>query len=346
MNTLALILRRGRLEYAGFVDGGAAVTEGASSLDACATDAALVDRLREMGAEFRRAAGAEPEAAALLTPYGGSAFPAAAPADAQSVARLEALASQAPLDAPVASHLARCWMNAFPRTPLTLLFETAFFTALPEREHSYGLDAERTNALSARRYGYHGLFHAAACRHGGRARRIADGPARLLSIVLEPKPELAAVLGRRPLTVTSGATPLEGLPGETSGGELDAGIVLALAREKGWGPEQINHVLTRESGLLGLTGRRIALDALFESTEPELELARDLMRYRLLLACGAGIAALGGLDGILFSGRYAPLGERLGPWLAAKIRLKSGPVRWECLATPLARLVADEGGPA
>lgn len=230
--------------------------------------------------------------------------------------------------------------------PVVLVFETAFFTALPERERSYGLDAELMHSMGLRRYGFHGIFHEGACREMARRAREAGGrtPQRLLSIVLEPKPEVAAVFGNRPLTVTSGATPLEGIPSETSCGELDPGIILALSREKGWGPEQINSALTRESGLLGLVGRRITFDELFSSDAADLAEARAVIRYRLLLACGAGIAAMSGLDGIVFSGRYADSGPQLGPWLTARIRLKGDsptPARWECFRTPLSRLVAD-----
>ena len=78
--------------------------------------------------------------------------------------------------------------------------------------------------------------------------------------------------------------------------------------------------------------------------DPGLEEVREIIRYRLLLACGAGIAAMSGLDGIVFSGRYAELGRQLGPWLASSIRLKgdsANPVPWECFRTPLSRLVAD-----
>jgi acetate kinase len=97
--------------------------------------------------------------------------------------------------------------------------------------------------LALRRWGYHGLFHEAASMEAGRAwrKRGFDQPARILSICLEAQPEIAAVLGRRPITVTSGATPLEGLPGETNSGEIDPAVALALAGEAGLGPRAPTH---------------------------------------------------------------------------------------------------------
>jgi len=92
-------------------------------------------------------------------------------------------------------------------------------------------------------------------------------------------------------------------------------------------------------------GRKITFEELFDSADPALEPAREVIRYRLLLACGMGIAALGGLDGIVFCGRYARLGGQLGPWLASKIQLRPpapSPVPWEVFGAPLRRLVAEE----
>jgi len=346
MRVLALILRPRHLEYAGFANGVPIVEGAIPSHDRCTDTALLRGMLSNISAEFQRAAADRPEAVALRVPFGGPEFRKPALAGAEVLDKLEAVTASAPLHIPGTVHLARCCGQEFGGAPVALVFETAFFCALPEREYSYGLDAGKMDSMRLRRYGFHGIFHEEACRHMTRRARErgVKSPQRILSIVLEPKPEAAAVFGNRPLTVTSGATPLEGIPGETSGGELDPGIVLALSREKGWGPEQINSMLTRESGLLGLTGRRITFEELFNLNDPGLEETREIIRYRLLLACGAGIAAMSGLDGIVFSGRHADLGRQLGPWLASRIRLRSdsaNPAPWECFRAPLTRLLAD-----
>jgi len=124
--------------------------------------------------------------------------------------------------------------------------------------------------------------------------------------------------------VTGGVTPLDGLPGQTMCGEIDPSIVLKLAQERGWGPEQIGRLLAEESGLLGLTGRPTTLPEVFAASDPESLFAREVLQYRILQACGAGIAAMGGLDTIVFSGRFAVVGETLGPWLQASLHLRDG----------------------
>ncbi|MCE5271859.1 hypothetical protein LLH00_11330 [bacterium] len=282
----------------------------------------------------------------LIVKYGGSMFKSAEEVCPDSLARLESLASQAPLHAPSAARLARAAAEVFQRIPVVLVFETAFFTALPAREYSYALDTGMAKSMELRRFGYHGLFHEAACLDA-RHHRLASGvaaPGRYLSLCLEPRPELAAVLDHVPLMVTGGATPLEGLPGRTSCGEIDPSIVISLASGLGWGPEQINETLTRRSGILGLTGKSVDLGEIIRGGEQHRQ-ARELVRYRILLACGMGIAALGGLDTIVISGRFSAAGETLGLWLRDSIHLngcdKEKAPRFEIFRKSLARVAAD-----
>jgi len=112
------------------------------------------------------------------------------------------------------------------------------------------------------------------------------------------------VLGRRPITVTSGATPLEGLPGETNSGEIDPAVALALAGEAGLGPEGANALLVGGSGLFRSGGPPCALGDVLTSTRSECTRAREVLLYRMLLASGTAAAALGGVDAVVFSGRY------------------------------------------
>ena len=221
--------------------------------------------------------------------------------------------------------LVQALRREFVNTPVALVFETSFFVGLPERERWYGLDPELMRIPGAlRRFGFHGVFHDAACLEAIRC--LGSPRPRILSVCLEPRPELAACLGRRPLVVTGGNTPIEGLPGETTCGDLDPSVVLKLAHDTLWGPEETSRLLTSQSGLLGLTGRATSLAELLDSTDESrdnsddpLQLARDLFEHCLLRACGAGIAALGGLDAIVYSGRYATSGSSLHAWLGPRL---------------------------
>ncbi len=325
MNVLVLLPSRQRLSFCYFANGWQqpiCAGQYDDYRDADGSRLALTELTRSL-AEAGRAqnAPARPDVIALRGISGGADFKKPALVSPGVLRKLEKRVPFAPLHIPALVALIHAAQATFRGVPIVLVFETGFFVDLPEREHLYAVDANLTQTVGVRRFGYHGILHAAACNHIARQRRAmgVHSPARVISICLEPRPELAAVLGHKPLMVTSGATPLEGLPGQTTSGELDPSIVLMLAQRMGWGPEQINAVLTQQSGWLGLVGRMTTLPEIFASHRPECELARKIIQYRLLQACGAGIAALSGLDALVFSGRYSGVGVSLGPWLKKRL---------------------------
>jgi len=289
---------------------------------------------------------------AVHAPFGGDAFSGPVRIDDNVVSLLAGLSSEAPAHVPATLAAIRAARKTFPETPAILVSETAFFATLPRRERAYGLDADLMQQLRLRRTGYHGIFHEAAYRHARRALRSPrrGGPVRVLSICLEPKPEIAAVANGRPMTVTGGSTPLEGLPGETSCGDIDASLALTFLEKAGLGPQQIGHVLARESGLRGLTGRTATFPEILRSEAPECAAAREIFQYRLLLACGAGLAALSGVDGIVFSGRYAELADDVAPPLVGQLhramRNAGPPPKWIVFGECLQKLIADQAASA
>lgn len=289
----------------------------------------------------------KPQLIALRALFGGMLFEGPATVSPDSIEKLESLITQAPLHTPRLLALLDTCRQVFWGTPAALVFDTSFFTSLPEREHSYGLDPEIIKKLNIRRYGYHGIYHEAACAHAAKLLRNAgkNSQPRIISICLQPKPEIAALRGHNPIMVTSGATPLEGLPGQTSCGDLDPSVVLTIAEKKGWGPERIDRMLTRESGLLGLTGENVSLDEILSSSKNKNKLAREILEHRILLACGSAKAALGGVDALVFSGEFAEAGEMLAATLSEKLASKESdanmPPACYTYRESLTRIVAD-----
>lgn len=268
-----------------------------------------------------RTAGAGPDLIGCRVIYGGDAFREPTLVRPEVVRALETLVPSAPLHLPPLLALLRACGGVFDGVPIVLVFETSFFTGLPPRESACALSAANAEALAPRRYGFHGILHEAACAQTAASRhaRGAQSPSRTLSICLEPVPEVAAAIGVRPLVTTGGSTPLEGIPGQTTCGEIDPRIVIELEQAKGWGHEKINQVLTRESGLLGLTGEPVTIAGILDPGGREWARAREVLEYRFLLACGAGMAAMGGLDAIVFSGRHVSSEGILGPWLRERL---------------------------
>jgi len=299
-----------------------------------------------VGALLEEAAGTpEAELVAIRVASGGTLFRAPALATPETIGRLEGLVEAAPLHLPATIELIREYARLMPATPIVLVFETSYFAELPERESAYGIDVELAGRLAIRKLGYHGIFHKAAGYEAARwLGKTGRSDTCILSICLEPQPEVAASRGGRPFFVTGGATPLEGIPGESTCGEIDPSIPLMLAQDEGWGPEQIDQALTHESGLSALAGRRVTVGEVVMSGDPALAAASGQLRYRLLQAAGTALAALGRLDVVVFSGRYARAGSEVGPWLCERLRFPGSvnpPLHWLCFEEGLPRLVAD-----
>jgi acetate kinase len=252
----------------------------------------------------------------LILPYGGTAFSEPVVVTPKVVSSLKELAAHDPLHIPYSLALIRELENRFGSSPLGLTFQTSFFSRLPDRERFFALPADLDIRSNVERFGYHGLYHDSACRQltSLLRKKKSKTPFHMISICLDPVPEICAVLGDHPVMVTSGSSPVGGICGETTCGEMDSTVILLLAKKMGWSPQQINNVLTRESGLKGLTGQRMDLDKIFtEESSAAFQLARQIIEYQILKAFGSGMAALGALDGIVFSGRFAILGKKLFP---------------------------------
>lgn len=309
---------------------------------------AVMRRIKEELAGKKSTAGDGPGIIAIRVSCGGNTFTGPAIMNAQTLAGLRRLIPQAPFHIPMILDLAAGAKEVFPGAEIVFVFESAFFTGLPARERFYAVAPEITRGAQVQRLGFHGILHEAACRQAA-GRIYRDGfapPAKILSICLEPRPEAAVVIGLRPVIATGGATPLEGLPGDTSCGDLDIGIIIKLGHELKWGPEQINKVLTGESGVSGMLKQRTNLGEIFASGGRDRRLVREFIMYRLLQVCGAAIAAMGTLDCIVFSGRYCRAGEIIGPWLMRKLDFmvkNAGEPRLsrEIMEKPVEKIIAE-----
>jgi acetate kinase len=340
MNALVLIPGKSGLHYARVAVGGDETTAG----DPRGTTSSVED-VQAVLAASRQDTGIDLVSIRAL--YGGRDFTSPVLLDDKSKAQLLGLAVQAPLSVARASSLAAEVRAAFPTTPITLAFETSFFVGLPARETTYALPSD--SGMSVRRWGYHGLYHEAAVSEFEQ-RFPHKRPARLLSICLESRPEIAAVMGRSPLMVTSGSTPVEGLPGENTCGEIDPAIALALAADATMGPERANIVLTQESGFFGMLGWPATLGEVLTLKRARIARVREHLLYRMLLAAGSGLAALEDIDGIVFSGRYAEHGNVVASYLIPRIERtldrRPGTLPWQVCRTSLASIVAEAGASA
>jgi acetate kinase len=338
MNALVLIPGRNRLHYAHVTLGQGGT---GSTSHARGTTSSVRDVKEVLATSDRNTA---IDVISIRVIYGGLTFPSPVLLDDESHRQLLGLTSHAPLSVAKAAAVVDEARAVFPGTPIALAFETSFFVDLPARESTYALPSDIGGSI--RRWGYHGLFHEAAVAQFER-NLPHKRPARILSICLESTPELAAVIGRSPLMVTSGSTPIEGLPGEYNSGEIDPAIALALASDPTLGPERANVVLTQESGFFGMLGWPATLGEVLSLKRARIARVREHLLYRMLLAAGSGIAALEDIDGVVFSGRYAEQGSAVADYLVPRLERtldrSPGSLPWQVCSTTLETIVAKAG---
>jgi acetate kinase len=229
---------------------------------------------------------------------------AAARFDAALADELEELTPLAPLHQPKALAAATAVTRARPELPAVACFDTAFHASLPAAAATYAVPAEWRERFGLRRYGFHGLSHAYAARRGAALLDLGDG-ARIVSCHLGAGASLAAVRDGRSVDTTMGFTPLEGLVMATRSGSVDPGLVLFLVRQ-GIAAEDVHDALEHASGLKALAGTPDMREVLARDDDAA-RLAIAVYMHRLAAAVAAMAAALGGLEGLVFTGG---VGER------------------------------------
>ena len=343
MNVLSILQNRAILEFALFANGesvpyAAGELKNWMHLDYGTIPEKMVSVLNRKAKVFKGSL--IPDIISLRVPYGGTVFKTPAVLSEKVLEKLDSIKDLAPLHILPLMKLTEALEKYFGKPPIVLVFETAFFTNLPEREYSYAIDAGSIKNIQFRKFGYHGIFHESTVDFSLKKNKSNS---RILSVCLEPTPEVCAIKDGVPVMVTSGATPLEGLPGETTCGDLDPLIILSISESLGWGPEQINSMLSNESGMKGIAGGKISFSEVFKSKAPRTVFAKEIFLYKTLQAFGAGIAAMGGVDIIVFSGRYCDSGKVIKDYMSEKLNIAEKPQQWEYLTGSLLRITADLG---
>jgi acetate kinase len=254
--------------------------------------------------------------------HGGTEFTGPVLVDARVVRRLEALSDLAPLHQPKSLRGLQAVSRMLPNVPAVACFDTAFHATMPAAATTYALPVQWRRRWDLRRFGFHGLSHSYASRRG--AEMSSGGPRRpgpLRTVTCHPGAgaSLAAVLDGASVDTTMGFTPNEGLVMATRSGSVDPGLLLWLEDHVGMPSSELASTLEHRSGLLGLSGTadmRAVLEA-ESKADADATLAIGVYLHRLRAGIGAMVAALGGLDVLVFTGG---VGERSAPvrWRAAE----------------------------
>ena len=243
--------------------------------------------------------------------HGGTAFSAPVVVDDDVVRAIRDLIPLAPLHNPAnvtGIEVARELLDV----PHVAVFDTAFFTDLPTMAATYAIDTRVAAEHGVRRYGFHGTSHEFVARsvaeHPSVAAKLhaeGRGAASLRQVVLHlgNGASASAVAGGRAVETSMGLTPLEGLVMGTRSGDVDPGLVFHLIRAGGMTVDDIDTLLNRRSGLLGMAGVNDMreLTRLVEEGHDDARLALDVYLHRLRKYVGAYAAVLGGIDVLAFT---------------------------------------------
>ncbi len=232
--------------------------------------------------------------------HGGEDFKAPVRLDAVVLDALEALDVLAPLHQPHNLAAARAAATARPDVLQVGVFDTAFHCTLSPTARRFGLP-RALEGQGVRRYGFHGLSYEWLTRRL-RAVDPALASGRVILAHLGAGASLCATLAGRSVETTMGFSTLDGLMMATRCGALDPGVVLHLMTAAGMSADQVSDLLYKRSGLLGVSGISGDMRVLLNSDVPEAVEAIDLFTWRVAREIGALTMALGGLDGIVFSG--------------------------------------------
>ena len=213
---------------------------------------------------------------------------------------LAALAPYAPLHQPHNLSGVRGAMEAFPDALQIACFDTAFHRGHPWVNDTFALPRAYYDK-GVRRYGFHGLSYDYIS-----TKLAADYPdlyaGRVVVAHLGNGASMCGLLGGRSIASTMGFSAVDGLPMGTRTGQLDPGVLLYLMTEEGMNADAITDLIYKRSGLLGLSGVSNDMRTLEESDDPAAAEAIDYFVFRIRRELGGLAAALGGIDGLVFTG--------------------------------------------
>ncbi|WP_328735094.1 acetate kinase [Streptomyces bobili] len=261
-----------------------------------------------------------PELAAIghRVVHGGKHFTEPTVIDDAVLAEIERLIPVAPLHNPANLTGIRTARALRPDLPQVAVFDTAFHTTMPESAARYAIDVKTADEHRIRRYGFHGTSHAYVSRATAALLGRAPEEVNVIVLHLGNGASASAVRGGKCVDTSMGLTPLEGLVMGTRSGDADPAVIFHLARVGGMSIDEIDTLLNKKSGLIGLCGdndmreirRRV------DEGDEQAKLAFDIYIHRLKKYIGAYYAVLGRVDAVVFT---AGVGENAAPVRAAAV---------------------------
>ncbi len=243
----------------------------------------------------------EIEAVGHRVVHGGETFAATTIITKKVKEKIQKLFPLAPLHNPANYLGIEVAEKIFTKAKQVAVFDTAFHQTLPQKAFTYAIPKSFYTDHHIRVYGFHGTSHKYV---SGRATEYLNKhDAKLITIHLGNGCSIAAVKNGKSIDTSMGFSPLSGLVMGTRSGDIDPSIIFHLINQLGYDPEQVNTLLNKRSGMLGLTGFSDMRDIgkAVQEGNRDAEFALEIYAYRIKKYIGSYAAVLNGLDAIVFT---------------------------------------------
>ena len=236
--------------------------------------------------------------------HGGEKFTSSCLINDESMKAIEECNDLAPLHNPANLIGIRACQELMPGVPMVAVFDTAFHQTMPDVAYTYGIPYEYYEKYKVRRYGFHGTSHSYVSK---RTAEIVGKPYDQMKIIvchLGNGASISAVNCGKSVDTSMGLTPLEGLVMGTRSGDLDPAIIDFVGKKEGLSLDEMNEVLNKKSGMLGISGVSSDfrdLDAAVADGNARAALAKDMFNLSVKKIIGSYVAEMGGVDAIIFT---------------------------------------------
>ncbi len=237
--------------------------------------------------------------------HGGEFFTKSSLIDDFTKSEIEKCIELAPLHNPANLKGILSMEKLLPGIPQVAVFDTSFHQTMPKHAYLYAIPYEYYDKYKIRRYGFHGTSHKFVAQKACRILGVDFEKQKIITCHLGNGASIAAIKNGKSVDTSMGFTPVEGLIMGTRSGDIDAGVLLYLAEKENLNLKQVNDVINKKSGVLGISGlssdMRDLENAAAQGNE-RAQLALDMYYYRVKKYVGAYAAAMDGVDLIIFTG--------------------------------------------
>ncbi len=246
--------------------------------------------------------------------HGGEKMTSSRIIDDEVISVIEECSDLAPLHNPPQLIGINACRDLMPDVPMTAVFDTSFHQTMPEKAYLYGIPYEYYEKYKVRRYGFHGTSHSYVSKYAADYLGLDLTNSKIIVAHLGNGASISAVENGKCVDTSMGLTPLEGLVMGTRSGDIDPAIIEYIAKKEDLSISEIMDVLNKESGVLGISGGLSSdfrdLEEAMNNGDQKAKNAIDVFCYRVAKYIGSYVAAMNGVDAIVFTagiGENAPV---------------------------------------